>query len=121
MVEKSEARGCSEGRAGTGCREKVPCHFRQFKGLPSRREQRILGVPYRVGALSTSAPGLSPPSLRRSEVNRRGGLKTTPTTLLQRPSLPRLLNIVSLRTLLHRLPNRPPSPLLAPSLSLSLS
>lgn len=70
-----------------------------------------------------SAPDSLPLSLRRSEVNRRRGLKTTPT-LSQRPSLPRLLNIVSLRTLLHRLPNHPsapPRPFSRPSHSFSLS
>lgn len=65
--------------------------------------------PHRDGTLPTSAPDSPPPLPRRSEVNRRRGLKTTPT-LSQRPSLPRLLNIVSLRTLLHRPPNHPSLP-----------
>lgn len=62
--------------------EKVPCHFRQFKGpfrphnLPRTAGSRY-SVPHRT--LPTSAPGLPPPSPRRSEVNRRRGLKTTPT------------------------------------------
>lgn len=96
--------------------------------LPPTTPKQLAALgPHRGSALPTSAPGSLPPSSRRSEVNRRRGLKTTPT-LSQRPSLPRLLNIVSLRTLLHRPPNRPslphrlPFPLshsLSPSLSFS--
>lgn len=88
----------------------MPCHFRQFNGPPTSPARGLATFgPHRDGALPTSAPDSPPPSPRRSEVNRRRGLKTTPT-LSQRPSLPRLLNIVSLRTLLHRPPNHPSLP-----------
>lgn len=102
------------------------CHFRQFNGPPfllRSPSSRRSAVPTGGSALPTSAPGSLPPSSRRSEVNRRRGLKTTPT-LSQRPSLPRLLNIVSLRTLPNRpslphLPAAPPHSLFLPCLGLT--
>ncbi|KAL0129859.1 hypothetical protein PUN28_001845 [Cardiocondyla obscurior] len=74
-------------------------------------------MPYQLPPLTRSHPRL----VEARSID--GGLKTTPT-FSQRPSLPRLLNIVSLRTLLHRLPNRPPLPrrlplFLSPRLSLT--
>lgn len=66
----------------------MPCHFHQFNGLSfSPLEQQALSLSSHGPhyALSTSAPGSLPPSPRRSEVNRRRGLKTTPTLLQNDP------------------------------------
>lgn len=112
----------------------MPCHFRQFKG--PFRSPATLPLPARPSAGSRysvphRAPCQRPPLMlrphpvapsKRGQSTERAEDDPHP---LARPSLPRLLNIVSLRTLLHRppavlLPSLPFSPF-SPRVSLFLS